>query len=446
MKKSKRLSLILFSMFLVILLAFSALAEGALSTLYNAGTKLLFDTPNVTLTAHAEFTYDAQHFKTFDGKYIQDGVNSLMNVTMTTPTRNGDSYQSGYTIIANGEKVYERHMDSMTDHYSPLHAKASSSVLSDEAMRELATGIGATLINVLEAPVNAAITTEKAENGTAYTLSYKAGDVPEVLNAAISDVGKAVLDHYFYTPYLFKVPTVVIENRSALSKTLYEETYHMPFPAENELYDSNGNLTAAGQRQREIYKEISALRDEIAASTKYSAVVVHADKSQTTYNTLNDYLLSIGQQLIQYEDYMLTLNRWEQQHPGSADPDVDMRNYYKNILIKNNCAGMLVESDGDYILCYNDSTLHCLAPYNRTIAERIRIQLDELSLGDTSATLTLDPEGRITALKGQCALLLLDYFGREHTLHISFDCAADDYGQSVVEEYIPSNDLNEGNG
>lgn len=446
MKKSYRLPLILFSICLVMILAFSALAEGALATLYNASTALLFDTSNVTLTAHAEFTYDAQHFKTFDGKYVQDDVNSLLQVTMTTPTRNGDSYQSGYTVIANGEKVYERHMDSRDERFSPLHGKASSSVLSDEAMRDLAMGLGATLINLLEAPVNAAITTEKTESGTAYSLRYKAGDAPEALSSAISQVSKEVLGHYFFTPYLFKVPTVVFENRDALARTLYQETYHMPFPTESDRYDKSGNLTASGLRYKNINEEINALKNEIAATTQYSAVVVHADKSQTGYNTFNDYLLSQGQQMIQYEDYSLTLDLYSQQHPTSADPASDMRAHYKNILTKNNCAGMLVESDGDYILCYNDDTLCRLAPYSRTIAERIRIQLEEIALGETDATLTLDNEGRIASLTGRCTLLLTDFVGREHTLTITFDCAAEDYGQSVVEEFVQKDNPNEGNG
>lgn len=438
--------MILFSICLVMILAFSALAEGALATLYNAGTALLFDTSNVTLTAHAEFTYDAQHFKTFDGKYVQDGENSLMQVTMTTPTRNGDSSKSGYTVIANGEKVYERHMDTQVEKFSPLHAKASSSVLSNEAMRELATGLGATLVNLLEAPVNAAITTEEMESGTAYTLRYKAGEAPEALSSAVSQVSKEVLGHYFSTPQLFKVPTVVFENRGALARTLHQETYHMPFPAESDLYDKSGNLTAAGLRYKNINEEIDALKNEIAATTQYSAVVVHADKSQTGYNTFNDYLLSNGEQIIQYEDFMLTLDLYSQQHPGLNDPSSAMRAHYKNILAKNNCAGMLVESDGDYILCYNDNALCRLTPYSRTVAERIRTQLEEIALGETDATLILDHEGRITGLTGQCTLLLTDFVGREHTLTITFDCAAEDYGQSVVEEFVQKDNPNEGNG
>lgn len=85
MKNKKRLCTMLLSASACLAIAFAALAEGALSTIYSASTRLLFDTSNVTLTAHAEFTYDEQHFKTFDGKYVQDDFNSLMQVTMTTP-------------------------------------------------------------------------------------------------------------------------------------------------------------------------------------------------------------------------------------------------------------------------------------------------------------------------------------------------------------------------
>jgi len=170
------------------------------------------------------------------------------------------------------------------------------------------------------------------------------------------------MDHYFFMPYLYKVPTVSVEDRNGLAKTLYEETYHAPAPSDSERYEKDGSLTTAGMQFRTM---------------------------------LNDYLLAQGQQLIQYEDYSLTLNRYNQQHPASADPAGDMRVYYKNILKANNCAGMLIEFDGDYILCYNDNMLNRLAPYSRTI---------------------------------------------------TFDCVADAYGQSVVEKHLQEDNLPKSNG
>ena len=106
MKKSKRIALLAVSLALCLCLAASALAEGMLSTLFNAGCKLLFNTDNATLNAHATFSYDGELFKTFDGKYIQDGVNSYMNVSLQTPKSDGTVYEGGYTVISNDGIAY----------------------------------------------------------------------------------------------------------------------------------------------------------------------------------------------------------------------------------------------------------------------------------------------------------------------------------------------------
>ena len=100
MKKSKyRIAAIILSVALIVAIAVTALAEGALSTLYGTATKLLFDTDNVTLKAHADFSYNGYHFKTMDADYIQDGTNSLMKLDLQTPMNDGSILKSGFTIV-----------------------------------------------------------------------------------------------------------------------------------------------------------------------------------------------------------------------------------------------------------------------------------------------------------------------------------------------------------
>ena len=82
------------------------------------------------------------------------------------------------------------------------------------------------------------------------------------------------MDHYFFMPYLYKVPTVSVEDRNGLAKTLYEETYHAPAPSDSERYEKDGLLTTAGMQFRTMLNETDVLLDEIAATTEYSAVVV----------------------------------------------------------------------------------------------------------------------------------------------------------------------------
>ena len=60
----------LFAMFLtlILLLAFacSALADGIIAPLVESAQILLFDTENVTLSGHADFSLNGERFKTAD--------------------------------------------------------------------------------------------------------------------------------------------------------------------------------------------------------------------------------------------------------------------------------------------------------------------------------------------------------------------------------------------
>ena len=85
MKKKRRYLFSLLALCLCLALGLSALAEGALGTLYRAGTRLLFDTENASISARAEFSYNGLPFKTADAVYMQDGVNSQLDVRLKTP-------------------------------------------------------------------------------------------------------------------------------------------------------------------------------------------------------------------------------------------------------------------------------------------------------------------------------------------------------------------------
>ena len=88
------------------LISAGAPAETPVRMMYDSVFNLLFDTNNVTLTGHAEFSLDGERFKTADARYVQDGVNSLWDWKLKSPRRDGSERESGYTVIANGEKVY----------------------------------------------------------------------------------------------------------------------------------------------------------------------------------------------------------------------------------------------------------------------------------------------------------------------------------------------------
>ena len=97
---------------LMITLAFGpaavASAEGGkpLSALCDAAFELLFSTRNVTLEGEANFSLDGDWFKTAKAKYIQDGDRSWWDLKLTSPKLDGTTRENGYTIIADGSKIY----------------------------------------------------------------------------------------------------------------------------------------------------------------------------------------------------------------------------------------------------------------------------------------------------------------------------------------------------
>ena len=105
----KRFAATILSIILILSLTMTALADSSTDLFYDSVMELLFQTNNVTLNGQAEFLLDGERFKTAELRYIQDYTNSLYQLNLHTPRRNGSQSpdrESGYTIIANGEKVY----------------------------------------------------------------------------------------------------------------------------------------------------------------------------------------------------------------------------------------------------------------------------------------------------------------------------------------------------
>ena len=100
----------LFTMFLtlILLLVFtcSAVADVVIAPLVESAQILLFDTENVTLTGHADFFLNGERFKTADILYKQAGENSHWQLDLKTPRKYRKDQETGYTVIANDEKIY----------------------------------------------------------------------------------------------------------------------------------------------------------------------------------------------------------------------------------------------------------------------------------------------------------------------------------------------------
>lgn len=93
---------------LLLFAALSASAEGKkpLTEICDSVFELLFDTGNVTLSGEASFSLDGMPFKTAGAKYIQDGDRSFWDLKLSSPKRDGTLLENGYTVIADGSKIY----------------------------------------------------------------------------------------------------------------------------------------------------------------------------------------------------------------------------------------------------------------------------------------------------------------------------------------------------
>jgi len=429
----KRKCVMLLSLLLAIVFAFSALAEDAWTELYGMGYDLLLNTDNVTIEASAEFTYDGQLFKTFQGSYVQDGYNSKMDVALTTPLRNGGTYTGSYCVVANGDQVYEMRSD-VPGEYLPLKKPAANTVLSNDGMTALLTQLGGVAAQVAVIGLHDAAEVIQAKSRTDYHISLTAEKTPEILNRALTMAAKEIIGEYF-SSYNRPLPYVTVDDRSRLIATIYEEMY-------GKSLEEIGMVPEL--RQPEEYARYEAARqamldylEEVEKNTPHSVVVIcGADKSQKAYDSFNAFLLEKEQKILHYEDYIPAMNRYAQDHPDSQNPGADMNARYEKILSDNQCAGMLIESDGDYILCYNDDELSRLAPYTQSVTQEICTQMQNIKLQNADFDVTRNFAGHIYA-KGEVSFAITDFVGREHVLTVSFKIQTNKIGISEVKPFDP---------
>ena len=448
-----------------------AFAEGKLLTIWNAGTKLLFDTDNVTLTGHATFTYDGKLFKTFDGTYRQDGTDSYMQAMFDTP-RNDGIYTGGYTVIANEGQAYA--IDTNTPQYYRQNTTSmAKSILTNTVIRSSLMRFGGLLLDLMEERMAGAITETANENGTEYAIRLKAGEAPEIAGAAVT-----VLMQLAGKEYLYIDPQEFIYNMNALNYTSVEvlmDDWDALFAAEYEkafgeavpenLYDklwtAEGEASGLQQRYNTVLNTMNALQDQYKTQYKTGVVIIQNDGSAVHYPTRHDYLIAMDNQMVYYDDADLTFRKFYEEKTGTPLSAEDMRliwasnNHkltdaysdmaaemwikYRNIARENKASCIIVHEDGSYTL---SSEAERLAMKNSldymTPARRILYSLDSVDIGDTDVVVQLDKEGRIASVSGTVTLITHDLLGEDHTLDIAFNGTAGHYGESEVETFDPA--------
>ncbi|MDD7123197.1 MAG: hypothetical protein PUH81_11010 [Clostridiales bacterium] len=475
MKKSKRIALLAVSLALCLCLAASALAEGMLSTLFNAGCKLLFDTDNATLNAHATFSYDGELFKTFDGKYMQDGVNSYMNVSLQTPMKDGTVHEGGYTVISNDGVAYSMET-ARPKMYTTTSSSLSSSILSSTVLRQSLTNFGSALLNLMEGSMSRYISAEPSDSGTQYQIQLGSGDSPVIANATLTLFSQLAAQRFFGINYnlLSTDPEPVAsgliweyEDWDGLFATIYRQQYGEELPKNfyEALWNSENPNSAA---YYERYVVVNGLVDDVCTQLcnqyKSGVAVIHADGTHDYWATEDEYLVDTGKQTVLFEDSTASFMQYYQQKTGEtlnqADMDAiyasnnpELYRAYQQMFNDMNLAYLAqVEADGKASAIYvskNGETkmIYDIAAYNReqqsdngyyvSVTARILNTMQSLKLDQTNVRVTLDAEGRILAGEGTVRIMVTDLYGVEHTLDIAFNATAGSYGSSEVETFDP---------
>lgn len=200
----KKLIAAYLSIITVLMMTVTALADDETRLFYDSVMNLLFETGNVTLTGHAEFSLDGERFKTADLSYIQDGTDSFYRLKLLTPRRDGSDgpdRESGYTIIANDWKVYVMEVF-YPGFYKTGTTRAQDSILRRSVQMDLMTEAVGALADQPELLTGGQAITVQSDGQGGKTLTVALGeDVPALVNTAVNIFYQFIAKRYFDTDY-----------------------------------------------------------------------------------------------------------------------------------------------------------------------------------------------------------------------------------------------------
>lgn len=232
----------------VMLFASGALAETPARLMVDSLLSLLFETGNVTLTGHAEFSLDGERFKTADVRCVQDGADSLLEWKLLTPRADGSEREGGYTVIANGENVYVMEAFYPGVYKTGTTAESSSILRSSVRLNPLLD-----LLRILADQSEDLLGEGALESNfdeTGRSLRLRAGeDVPELVNTALNLAVQFLGDRYFETDYdhLNERDMVPMERYITVTQAILGSTRHVSLKGAEVLLkqDAGGNFESA---------------------------------------------------------------------------------------------------------------------------------------------------------------------------------------------------------
>lgn len=477
MKKMRRILIVLLSLCLCATLV-AALAEGSLTALYTAGTRLLLETENATVSVRAEFMYNDLPFKTMDALYKQDGYNSLMDVKLHSPLAYGAARDTGFTVVANGGVAYAIDPVDNPRTYRSTGCAPSSAILSSSALSRAMVRLGGAVAAAAEGSFADRITAINLEGGTQYHVMIKEGQSPELVNAAGTVLAQLAAWRFFYQDY--SMPDLEIEedadDQNYVSVTytdydatlgmLYEREYGEKLPEDffEQLWSEDEDVSRQANERYE--RVVAILREEIVEplSEQYQGGIaeIRPDGSVVYYESSNQYYVEKDWPMVEFADYDATFRAYYQKVTGEElDEETLTAIYYTNnielitafeeiadrmiaeyeeiVRADPQRAGIFVHADGTYHMI-NDYDAFLSSFDYPEVATPVRMLLNhmrELELGDTDLTVNLDAEGRLTAAKGQVGIVVVDDRGVRNQLTITVDLTVDQYGETQVKEFDP---------
>ena len=197
----KAASLIMTIMLMLSTLAGAAAENGKpLSALCDSAFELLFSTNNVTLEGEAKFSLDGDWFKTAKAKYIQDGDRSYWDLKLSSPKLDGTVRENGYTIIADGSKIYVMEVFH-PGLYKTGTSAPQSTILRDSVQMELMKQVIrslATLSETVAEPKTIQINKNEAEKSIRIELS---GATSDWFNTPLNILAEYAAKRYFHMDY-----------------------------------------------------------------------------------------------------------------------------------------------------------------------------------------------------------------------------------------------------
>lgn len=463
MKSKKRSLSILLACALCITLACAALAEGKLLTVWNAGTKLLFDTDNVTLIGHATFEYDGELFKVFDGRYVQQDVNSYMQVMLDTP-QDGGMFSSGYTVFGEGGTAYSINSQ-QPKVYNTDSTIVAPSILTNTVMRSSMLRFGGLLLDLLEDRMQGAVTESATEKGTQYRVALTENQAPEALNAALTLMAQLAAREYLYIDVDQKFETGVfdvayIDDWESLFALEYEKNFHEQLPADfyDQMWAENSKATMLSARYNMINDLLDMRITEADEAYDHGVALILADGTIKHYETQDAYIIDKGFEDVRYESYRSAFRAYYEKQTGKPLTDMemdaifsssneelidryiematDMENEYYAMTREGGYSSAIVKKNGTLVGYHDIQLMDLVSSVNSmTVTRRVLSTMTDLAVKNADVTIDLDAQGRIESVTGKVEFDVNDKFGEKHTLTVDFAGVAYDYGTSEAEKF-----------